>query len=498
MPPVRIRLEPLGETVEAAPGTPLRDVLFAFGVEFPCGGRGRCRRCRVRVLSGTLPATEADRELLSPGDLAHGWRLACHAHAESSVTLEIAQMDAAILADDSAFEFTPREGLGIAVDLGTTTLVAQLLDLRAGRVLAVRTALNPQAVYGADIMSRVQYALGGGKAQLETLVRGRIGELIAELLAAARTDAPVVRILVAGNAVMHHLFCGIDVEPLSHVPFEPVRDGLERFAADDLGWRVTGNPPVSFLPCLGGFVGSDILAGVLASRIAESGVLTGLIDLGTNGEILFGTRDRMVCASAAAGPAFEAGRISMGMRASTGAISEVSIREGALECGVLGDGEPRGICGSGLVDAVAAGLDLGLVLPSGRLTNGARTLPLAAPVALTQADIRELQLAKGAVAAGVRIVLDRLHACAADVERLYLAGAFGNYVNRASARRIGLIDFPDEKIQQAGNTALLGAKLALFADDLDFADLRRRVEHICLSAHPDFEEIYVEEMRFPG
>ena len=176
---VRIRLQPLGESLEVEQGAPLRDVLFAFGVEFPCGGRGRCRRCRIRVLEGQLPVTAADRDLLAPEELQDGWRLACHARAEPGLTLEIAQMDAAILADDSAFDFKPRTGLGIAVDLGTTTLVAQLLDLRTARVLAVRTALNPQAAYGADIMSRVQFALGGGQAKLATLVRESIGELAA-------------------------------------------------------------------------------------------------------------------------------------------------------------------------------------------------------------------------------------------------------------------------------------------------------------------------------
>ncbi|HEX8985701.1 MAG TPA: ASKHA domain-containing protein [Bryobacteraceae bacterium] len=496
---VRIRLQPLGESLEAEQGSPLRDALFAFGVEFPCGGRGRCRRCRVRVLEGNLPVTAADRDLLPSDELDNGWRLACHARAEAGLTLEIAQMEAAILADDSAFDFKPRNGLGIAVDLGTTTLVAQLLDLRTARVLAVRTALNPQAAYGADIMSRVQYALGGGQAKLTALVRESVGRLAAGMLATAPAGARrIERIVVVGNSVMHHLFCGVNVDPLSHVPFEPVRDGLENFHAGELGWKLPNDPAVSFLPCLGGFVGSDILAGVLASRIGEADTLTGLIDLGTNGEILFGTRERMVCASAAAGPAFEAGRISMGMRASTGAISEVAVADGALECRVMGDGEPRGICGSGLVDAVAAGLALGRVLPSGRLANGNRTLPLAGAVALTQADIRELQLAKGAVGAGIRIVLARLGAAAEDVRRVYLAGAFGNYVNRASARRIGMIGFPDGKIEQAGNTALLGAKLALFADSLEYSDLRRRVEHISLSADPAFEEIYVDEMAFPG
>jgi uncharacterized 2Fe-2S/4Fe-4S cluster protein (DUF4445 family) len=220
----------------------------------------------------------------------------------------------------------------------------------------------------------------------------------------------------------------------------------------------------------------------------ESDALVGLIDLGTNGEIVFGNRHGIVCASAAAGPAFEGGKISCGMRAATGAIVEV---DGNLRCGVLGGGDARGICGSGLVDAVAAALDLGLIDAAGRVRD--RVLPLAGGVALTQRDIRELQLAKAAVAAGIRIVLERL---GGEVERVYLAGAFGNYVNRASARRIGLFDFPEEKIEPAGNTALLGAKMALFAGDLDFTELRSRVEHIGLASDPAFQEKYVEEMGF--
>jgi uncharacterized 2Fe-2S/4Fe-4S cluster protein (DUF4445 family) len=293
---------------------------------------------------------------------------------------------------------------------------------------------------------------------------------------------------------MHHLFCGIDLEPLSHVPFETVRDGLETLRAAELGWEAPGDPEVQFLPCLGGFVGSDILAGVLATRLHDSRELIGLIDLGTNGEIVFGTRDRIVCASTAAGPAFEGGRISMGMQAAAGAISEVSVVEGRLQCRVLGGVAPRGVCGSGLVDAVAAGLELGLITPTGRLADGA--FVVCPPVVLTQADVRELQLAKGAIAAGVRIVLDRLGASAGDVTRLYLAGAFGNYINRASARRIGLIDFPLEKVEPAGNTALLGAKLALFGTP--FAHIRARVEHLSLAADRRFQEIYVEEMSFPA
>ena len=492
---VRINLEPLGAAFEVPRGTPLQEVLFAYGVEFPCGGRGRCKRCRVRLLSGSLPVTPEQQQVLGPQDLAEGWRLACHAQADGDLSLEIAQWEVPILADDSTFPFTPGQGLGIAVDLGTTTLVAQLLDLRTGHVLGVRTALNPQAGYGSDIMSRVQFALGAsGQRKLTELIRAGIGRLVWELLPAAQ--APIDRVVIAGNTVMHHLFCGIDVEPLSHVPFEPVRDELVTFRAADLLWQTPGDPEVQFLPCLGGFVGSDILAGLLATRMAESHSLIGLIDLGTNGEIVFGSRQRIVCASAAAGPAFEGGRIKMGMQAATGAISEVTISQGSLHCRVLGNLPPRGICGSGLVDAVAAGLELGLVQPTGRLANGNSVFPLCPPVILTQADVRELQLAKAAVAAGIRIVLERLAASPDQVTRLYLAGAFGNYVNRASARRIGLIDFPLDKVEPAGNTALLGAKLALFG--APFAHLRSTVEHISLAADPQFQDIYVSEMGFPG
>jgi uncharacterized 2Fe-2S/4Fe-4S cluster protein (DUF4445 family) len=225
-----------------------------------------------------------------------------------------------------------------------------------------------------------------------------------------------------------------------------------------------------------------------------------LVDLGTNGEIVLGNAERMLCASTAAGPAFEAGGIQMGMQATTGAIDQVAVADGGVRCRVLGDGVPRGICGSGLVDAVAAGLELGWVQPSGRLANGRRTLELAGPVHLTQTDIRQLQLAKGAIAAGIRILLGRLGAQPDDVLCVHLAGAFGNYVSHTSARRIGLIDFPDDKVEAVGNTALLGAKLALFGTDraaYEFSDVRRRIEHLSLAADPDFMEVFVAETRFP-
>ena len=498
----RIVLRPMQAELVAPAGTALRDLLFAQGVEFPCGGQGRCRGCRVRVLEGTAEVNAAQRERLSAEELASGWRLACQCSLQDDLVIELRQWDTAILVGETPFAFQPREGYGVAVDLGTTTLASQLLDLRTGRVLAVRTALNSQARFGADVMSRVRFAvLEGGQPQLRDSIRAQIGSLIEQLVFAAKIPGAEIRaVTLVGNTVMHHLFCGLDVEPLSRYPFESPHLGLQVLAAGELGWKLQGSPRVHFLPCLGGFVGSDILAGILATHLGERTDLNALVDLGTNGEIVIGNRERLLCASTAAGPAFEGARISMGMRASTGAISEVKVEDQQLRCHVLGNVPPQGLCGSGLVDAVAAGLDLGKIQASGRFADGAGAWELCAPVTLTQGDIRELQLAKGAIAAGIRILLARRGASPRDVKKLYLAGAFGNYINRASAARIGLIGFPSEKVEAAGNTALLGAKLALFSpegEDSSYTHLRSRIEHVALNADPSFQEIFVEELAFP-
>jgi len=496
----RIVLRPTGVELEAPFGTPLRDPLFDQGVEFPCGRQGRCRGCRVQLLEGTAGVNAAQQDRLSAEELSAGWRLACQCAVESDLVLELRQWDAAILSDETPFVFKPRPGLGVAVDVGTTTIVAQLLDLTTGRVMAVRTALNSQARHGADVMSRVEFALSReGQQGLRHLIRCQTGALINQLLFAAGAEAGDVRaVVLVGNTVMHHLFCGIDVDPLSHYPFVAGNDGLQTLRAGELGWELPDATPAHFLPCLGGFVGSDVLAGLLATRIVESEELVGLIDLGTNGEIVLGNRDRVLCASTAAGPAFEGARISMGMRASTGAVSQVTIESGELRCHVLGNVEATGICGSGLVDAVAAGLDLGVIEHSGRFANNKSGWQIGKGVSLTQKDVRELQLAKAAIASGLLMLRERWGG--AHPARLYLAGAFGNYVNRVSARRIGLIDYPPDQVQPAGNTALLGAKLALFSmdgEDGSYIGLRRRVEHVNLSADPCFQDIFVQQLSFP-
>jgi uncharacterized 2Fe-2S/4Fe-4S cluster protein (DUF4445 family) len=507
---IRLELFPLGRTLRVGRGSSLREALFPMGVEFPCGGRGRCKGCRVKVLDGNLLPGADDQRLLSESEIREGWRLACRATADEDLKIELAQWETAVLGDETSFVFEPGTGLGAAVDIGTTTIVVQLLDLETGHVLGVRTALNSQAKFGADIMSRIDYALSDdGEETLRSAIRAQVGELICELLSeAGKRSGELKDVVIVGNTAMHHLFCGVPIAPLASYPFEPENDGLHVFGAGQLGWPgenaasaslLTEDVRVGFLPCLGGFVGSDILAGVLATGLHQSESLAVLIDLGTNGEIVIGNRQRMVCASTAAGPAFEGARISMGMRAATGAISEVSLSGGKFICRVLGQVKARGICGSGLVDAVAAGLENGMIAASGRLAAGV-PLELDGPVILNQKDIRELQLAKGAIAAGVRILLDELGAATEDISRVFLAGAFGNYISRASARRIGLFNFSMDQLEAAGNTALLGAKRVLFAGDKerDHLALRGLIRHISLKDSARFQEVFVEEMGFPG
>lgn len=491
-----LKLSPAALKLDVAPGTRLREVLFAQGVEFPCGGRGRCKGCRVKVLKGHLTIVADEINLLSPAELENGWRLACRHSVSADLELELAQWEAAILSDRTSFAFTPREGLGIAIDLGSTTIAAQLLDLTNGNVLAVQTALNAQARHGGDIMSRVEYAVHGGQGELQRIIRDQLGDIVAKLLAANRAGQALSRVVIVGNTVMHHLFCGVSVVPMAVHPFQSEQPGRFKFSPREIGWDLPAEAIVEFLPCIGGFVGSDILAGIVATGLHESPDIVALLDLGTNGEVVVGNVEKILCTSTAAGPAFEGARISQGMRAATGAISEVRVEDGFVSCRVLGGGEARGLCGSGLVDAVAAGLELEWIHPSGRMASRA-AMPLAGNVFLQAGDVRELQLAKGAIAAGLNILAKHFDTQVDDLKQVHLAGAFGNYINRASAQKIGLLRMPLNRVVPAGNTALLGAKRALFEDAARWDAVARGVEHVVLNEDQDFQDIYAGEMRFP-
>jgi uncharacterized 2Fe-2S/4Fe-4S cluster protein (DUF4445 family) len=285
---------------------------------------------------------------------------------------------------------------------------------------------------------------------------------------------------------MHHLFAGLDLAPLARAPFYSANLGAQRISAAELDWP----GPAEFLPCLGGFVGSDILCGIVATNLHQRPQAAALLDLGTNGEVVVaGGSGEILCASTAAGPAFEGGRIAAGMRAGPGAIDRVHLAPDtrALDCHVIGGGSARGICGSGLVDAIACGRELARIAPSGRMLS---PFYLADGVALTQSDIREFQLAKGALAAGLRLLAPR------RLAELHLAGAFGNYIHQASARAIGLLP-PDVPVVAAGNTALRGARMLLLTPGTrarTIAAILAQCRHVDLAANSEFQQTYAEMM----
>jgi uncharacterized 2Fe-2S/4Fe-4S cluster protein (DUF4445 family) len=490
---------------------PLADLLLAEGVEFPCGGEGSCGECRVRVMEGEVSVTPAMRDHLSDGELRAGWRLGCCLSSECAlsgpVRLEVRQWQTVVLSDDAPLStgplsLTPREGYGVAVDLGTTTVVVQCVDLRTGEIVSTQSALNGQARYGADVMSRVQHALA-----YPGVLTGQIRQQIGTMLDAAAETREIREVLIAGNTVMHHLFCGCDLTPLASAPFRSPSLGAITRTGEELGWSGHRRTPVTFLPCLGGFVGSDVLAGMIACGLGAGRETEALMDLGTNGEIALADGEEIVCASTAAGPAFEGGRISRGMRAGPGAIHQVDWRDGVFHCHVIGGGDPCGICGSGLLDAVAAALDSGQIEPSGKLRSPGQGVALTGGLALTQRDIREMQLAKGAIASGLALLSKEMGASA--VQLLHLAGAFGNYARERSARRIGLLPphaargpaAPTvEKVHPAGNAALRGTRMLLLqaeGRDARLANLTQRTRHVELAALPGFEDAFVNALEFP-
>ena len=492
---VNIELLPLGKKIAANKGSHLADVLYDHGIEFPCAGEGTCGRCRVKLLGGNMPLTKKENRCLKALGIFGNYRLSCCACVESDISLEVSQFETLFLADDSDFDFTPADGYGIAIDLGTTTLVAQLLDLKKGHVVDVKTALNPQIPYGADIIARIKFATQqNGQAILQKLVREKINDLVASF----RTDmlGKVTKVVIVGNSVMYHIFCGFDVSPLAFYPFITPENKICLFQGDELDLPQLTDAEIMFLPPLGSFVGSDIMAGVMASKMLQGSKYIVLVDLGTNGEIAIGNKDRIVCTSTAAGPAFEGISISHGMRAVTGAISSVKMNRHKLSVQTIGQSEAKGLCGSGLVDAVATFLESDMIDFSGAITSGKDKICLAPQVWITQKDIREFQLAKSAIASGIQVLLDHLGITSKEVNNVYLSGAFGHFLSKKNIIKVGLLDFPSSRITKLGNSALMGAKMFLFSDPQVCQNIVSKTTHISLEASANFQETYLQNMFF--
>lgn len=392
-----------------------------------------------------------------------------------------------------------------AVDMGTTTLAGYLIDALTGRILSRVSARNPQARYGADVISRADYVLAHGGSEMAACIREAVDSLAVTAAENAGYSAESIYVtMLVGNTCMHHLFLEINPESLVKAPYIPaVRHDLELPAEPYLKKTAPGGK-LKLLPNIAGFVGADTTACLVACDFLQEEKMTLLMDIGTNGELVLGNRDRAVSCSTAAGPAFEGARISCGMRGVLGAVDHVAMENGRISFSVLGGGEPEGICGSGLLDlaAVLSEYDLAdemgiMETPEFVLYENAET---GKRISITQKDISEIQLAKAAMAAGIRILCRHMGIEVEEIEQVMIAGAFGNYLNPSSACRIGLIPMVlKDKIKAVGNAAGEGALLAaLNKEKWEYAkQAASSIEFVELASEPDFSDLFVEELAFP-
>ncbi|MGQ9630983.1 MAG: ASKHA domain-containing protein [bacterium] len=425
---------------------------------------------------------------------------------------------------------TSGRGYGISFDIGTTTVVGYLVDLITGEQVGVSSLMNPQVIYGDDVISRITYVSEreDGLRRLHEKIIGGLNEIIDTVADKVSVDPHnIYEAVVVGNTCMHHLFLGLDPRNIAPTPFIPVASRGLCTKARDLGLRINPNARVHTLPNIAGYVGADIVGDILATNLWRSNDIKLLVDIGTNGEIVMGSRRRLISCSTAAGPAFEGARISQGMRAAAGAIDKVAIGE-EVEYTTIGGAKARGICGSGLLDAVAEMIRVGVVDPTGRIADpgdprisagdgireriedsevGRRFLLVRGseadggkPIYITQRDIRELQLGKGAIRAGIKILRKLLGIECDDISEVLLAGAFGNYLRKESAVAVGLLpEMPLEKIKSVGNSAGEGAKIALISKEERrlTEEIAHHVEYVELSAQPEFATEFAESMIFP-
>lgn len=409
--------------------------------------------------------------------------------------------------------------LGVAFDIGTTTVVGSLIDLSTGELKAVESALNRQAVFGGDVISRIAYTMPG-RAQRDEMREAIVQTINRILLRLAdrvgESQKSIYELVAVGNATMLHLLLGVEARPLAVAPFVPAFNEAVTIRADQIGVEIHPRGQLTTLPVIGAYVGADTVAGLHATGLARQDDLWLFVDVGTNSEIALGSGERILATSAPAGPAFEGSCIRSGMAASTGAIEQVVLGD-KVELAVVGEGTAQGICGSGLIDTVAQLRKAGLLDRTGRLSarsevgehplaehlieeHEERMFALTDNVRLGQRDIRELQSAKSSVATGVAVLMDHMGVSADDIDAVLLAGSFGSSIDPASARDIGLVpDVPLERIRFVGNVAAEGAKMALlsFRERQVAYDLARRVEYVELSLRSDFNDLFVDGLKFP-
>ena len=554
-PGAEIRVLPSELMLRAAHGQTYLDVLRKNGVDIAtdCGGNGTCGQCRIQFVSSPPDPTSADRQHIDPNDIVSGCRLACAHQVTGPATIEIGderlnegtphrnaspgdQHDRlgrrggasaksnAVEGDDGPTVAgggtkRPASGCGIAIDIGTTTLTAALFDLASRERLRTAAIRNPQRMYGADVISRIAHVRREGEPGLQELhlsVLSALNQLIARLSESVPVSAESIRrVVVVGNPTMLHLFLNVSPVGIDVSPFAPAFTGAVERSAESLTLGVHPQAVVETLPAVSAYVGADIIAGLLATRFGDCPGRALFLDVGTNGEIVLAGGEHLFACSTAAGPAFEGASVVQGMLASPGAVESVRVHDGGVTCNVIGDVAGTGICGTGLLSAVSQLLRIGLIDPSGRFRREGSPLDArfegdgrearfrltdgATPVYLYQCDVRELQLAKAALRAGIEVILSIAGVAADDLVEVLVAGAFSSGLMRDDLVETGLLPpVAVTRIRGVGNTAVRGAAHVLL-DEAKAATAKalvERVDHVELSGNREFSQLYPRRMSF--
>jgi len=574
-----IIFEPFREKIAVEQGESVLDASLKLGlfIDAPCAGNGTCGKCKVKIISGgenLSPPDICEKKHLTAGEIKHGLRLACRALVLGDVVVELSRKEnecrQKILVDDTQKEIVPEPAVrktfvisdkngikgvpegstavifqdklvavesgdtsnknyGIAFDVGTTTIVGYLIDINSGKQIASASCINPQAKYGSDVISRINFSIQkkDGLQILHRLATGAINQIISEASKKANIGrSNIYEVAIAGNTCMHHIVLKEDLYCLAFAPYVPKIKKAMNVPAKDLGIEVNNAANAYLLPNIAGFVGGDAVADIITSSLDETEQTKLLIDLGTNGEIILVSGKRILACSTAAGPAFEGGHIKHGMRAESGAIESVAINEdGSVKIETIDNCDPLGITGSGLVDAVSEMLQHGIVDETGRIVSdrpesksydlfSKKTIvtdnskefilvgsgPQGKPITITQGDIREIQLAKAAISAGISVLKNNAGIKDGEISEILIAGAFGNNVRKESAVRIGLIPaVPLTKIRGIGNAAGIGAKAVLLSlkNRQRAEKLMEKVEYIELSSRKDFQQEFSKAIHFP-
>lgn len=537
--PTEIIILPEGKRIQGEKGKTLLDNIADHAdIRADCGGMGVCGKCRIIVESDDAPElTDVENDHLSPGLIASGYRLACQVVSDRPMTVRLSDTGQdrghveAKRVFPGPYPVNPsiplphdRQSLGLAVDLGTTTIAGYLCDLKKGEILASSATINPQRRYGDDIISRINFSNRGKENHktLQDLALNAITYLADTCLKEINASRDDLRgFTIAGNTTMEHILAGLDVSGLGKTPFTPATLSEIKLKTEDLGLNFKPGTDFSILPIIAAFLGGDTLACVLADKPYNRDEMTLIVDLGTNGELVIGNKDGMWATSCATGPALEGAQLSCGMRATLGAISACAIEPGSyrFDYTTIGDGNepPLGFCGSGILDLVAAMIKAGVVKTGGNFNreipgftedaNGGPAKMVLVPeeknpahveIFVSQHDIRQVQLAKAAIITGIRFLMEKIGI--KKIDRTILTGAFGNAFDWKSAVTIGML--PDTetmgKVISRDNLAGEGAVMALLDREMEkeAMEIKNSTSYMNLAEQPEFMERFVENTGF--